>query len=309
MIAKSPFDDTLLFRKNIQGDIVEVYDDSANLMLSYTYDAWGNVTATVHDESNQGLIRAYMAITYVPITYRGYMYDAYTGLYYLQSRYYNSTYGRFLNADTTEILESTQGTPLGSNLFAYCNNNPIFKVDPTGRTSEDVLGTDNDNMTANLIPLLLLFGALILIVYLVTTLFKMITTMVIGVIEDAIATVKQVVCVDIPYTLREQMERAKTKADERVRCEKTNKHHIVAKNDYRAEKSRILLFNNKIDINDPANLATINREVHWFLHTTLYHTSVFEYLESAAGKSSDKKEERLNIILALWTLNAELMIL
>lgn len=69
---------------------------------------------------------------YTPITYRGYNYDLNTGLYYLQSRYYNPTYGRFLNADTTEILEKTKGTVLGANLFAYCNNNPVMNVDYTG---------------------------------------------------------------------------------------------------------------------------------------------------------------------------------
>ncbi len=123
---------TMHFQKNMQGDITGVFDDSERHLISYTYDAWGNVTLDVVATGNSGTLAALAAAIYTPITYRGYMYDYFTGLYYLQSRYYNPTYGRFLNADTTEILEATQGTPLGANLFAYCNNNPVNMVDYGG---------------------------------------------------------------------------------------------------------------------------------------------------------------------------------
>lgn len=61
------------------------------------------------------------------------MYDPYIGMYYLQSRYYNPAYGRFLNVDDTDILEASQGTTHGANLFAYCNNNPVMNVDYGGK--------------------------------------------------------------------------------------------------------------------------------------------------------------------------------
>ncbi len=35
-----------------------------------------------------------------PFRYKGYYYDVETGLYYLNSRYYNSEWGRFINADS-----------------------------------------------------------------------------------------------------------------------------------------------------------------------------------------------------------------
>ena len=79
-------------------------------------------------------VKALVALMFTPITYRGYNYDINTGLYYLQTRYYNPAYGRFLNADTTEILERTKGTVLGANIFAYCNNNPVMNVDYTGES-------------------------------------------------------------------------------------------------------------------------------------------------------------------------------
>jgi RHS repeat-associated protein len=62
--------------------------------------------------------------------YRGYYYDIETGLYYLESRYYDPETGRFLNSDSVEYLDpETLG---GLNLYAYCNNNPVMGYDPSG---------------------------------------------------------------------------------------------------------------------------------------------------------------------------------
>ena len=63
-----------------------------------------------------------------PIRYRGYFYDNETGLYYVSSRYYDPEIGRFINADG-QINDDI----LGTNLFAYCGNNPITRADDTGR--------------------------------------------------------------------------------------------------------------------------------------------------------------------------------
>ena len=57
-----------------------------------------------------------------------YYYDNETGFYYLQSRYYDPEVGRFIHADS----QLTTGNVSGMNLFAYCGNNPIMYVDPTG---------------------------------------------------------------------------------------------------------------------------------------------------------------------------------
>ena len=55
------------------------------------------------------------------------------GLYYLQSRYYNPTIGRFLNADA--FVSTGQGF-LGNNMFVYCLNNPVNFVDRDGENAE-----------------------------------------------------------------------------------------------------------------------------------------------------------------------------
>ena len=57
-----------------------------------------------------------------------------TGLYYLQSRYYDPTVGRFLNAD---IYISTGQGLLGYNMFAYCGNNPINRTNSSGHAWHD----------------------------------------------------------------------------------------------------------------------------------------------------------------------------
>ena len=55
------------YEKNLQGDVVAVYDNNGVKHVSYTYDAWGNTTETRHVN--------YTAASYNPFRYRGYYYD------------------------------------------------------------------------------------------------------------------------------------------------------------------------------------------------------------------------------------------
>jgi len=123
--------ETMYFQKNLQGDITAVCNSNRKVLITYTYDAWGGVqVASMNENSFMGLY----AFLCTPITYRGYMYDVFTGLYYLQSRYYNPAYGRFLNMDS--IMKT--GEPLGANIFAYCGNNPVNYVDYDGRDASEI---------------------------------------------------------------------------------------------------------------------------------------------------------------------------
>ena len=65
-----------------------------------------------------------------PIRYRGCYYDTETGLYYLKSRYYDPEVGRFITIDDISYLDPD--TINGLNLYAYCGNNPVMRVDPNG---------------------------------------------------------------------------------------------------------------------------------------------------------------------------------
>ena len=72
-----------------------------------------------------------------PFRYRGYYYDEETNLYYLQSRYYDPTVCRFINAD--DVAYIAPETLNGLNLFAYCGNNPVMRVDANGNAWWDWL--------------------------------------------------------------------------------------------------------------------------------------------------------------------------
>ena len=67
-----------------------------------------------------------------PFRYRGYYYDFETGLYYLNSRYYDPETGRFVNADDISTIDVTKITTNGLNLYAYCLNKPVNEVDENG---------------------------------------------------------------------------------------------------------------------------------------------------------------------------------
>ena len=59
-------------------------------------------------------------------------YDSETGLYSLQSRYYDPEIGRFINADDTDTLLCSPNELTDKNLYAYCDNNPIMRIDHGG---------------------------------------------------------------------------------------------------------------------------------------------------------------------------------
>ena len=99
-------------------------DSSNSDVVHYSYDSWGKkVSAT--DTSDASIS------TLNPFRYRGYIYDPETELYYLGSRYYDAKLGRFINTDNVSNLDLNYN--LGSfNLFAYCGNNPVNRLDPYG---------------------------------------------------------------------------------------------------------------------------------------------------------------------------------
>lgn len=121
---------------NAQGDVSAILDSSGRLAASYDYDAWGN--CTVYDSSAKVLTDPTSIANLNPLRYRGYYYDAETGFYYLQSRYYDPAICRFINADTFATTDANGF--LSANMFAYCENNPIMRVDADGEIWNVIAG-------------------------------------------------------------------------------------------------------------------------------------------------------------------------
>ena len=119
------------------GDVTALVDTQGNVVVKYAYDAWGKVLS-VTDGSGNAITDEYHVGNQNPFRYRGYYYDTETGFYYLQSRYYDPETGRFLNAD--EYVSTGQGL-LGTNMFAYCGNNPTSRVDDGGEFWHVIGGT------------------------------------------------------------------------------------------------------------------------------------------------------------------------
>ena len=116
------------FRKNAQGDITHIYDINGSLVCKYVYDACGN-HKVLNPDGTENTSSTFIG-NVNPYRYRGYYYDVVTGLYYLQTRYYDPETGRFISPDDSSYLAPE--TINGLNLYAYCGNNPVMRVDPTG---------------------------------------------------------------------------------------------------------------------------------------------------------------------------------
>ena len=149
--------ETFYFIKDAQGNVRSIYSMEYDYAINMNYDAFGNyslnMSGTAIDEMQDSIINANgelgqtiariltevamvsmvcITFTAAPHSYRGYIYDIESGLYYCQSRYYSPSWGRFINADEAAILEMTIGNVHGANLFTYCNNDPVNFTDASG---------------------------------------------------------------------------------------------------------------------------------------------------------------------------------
>ncbi len=119
------------YMKNAQNDIIGILDSNDNVVVRYTYDSWGNIVSITDNEgydiSNDSTHIANINL----FRYRSYYYDSETNLYYLNSRYYNPVWGRFINGDS--YGGEIGGNLLLHNVYAYTLNNPINNVDSNGK--------------------------------------------------------------------------------------------------------------------------------------------------------------------------------
>ena len=117
----------------LQDDVTGLADASGATVVSYTYDTWGKLISTT------GSMATTLGVKN-PFRYRGYRYDTETGLYYLQSRYYNPEIGRFISTDTSDTLTATPMELTDKNHFSYCDNNTVMRADVGGEFWHIVAG-------------------------------------------------------------------------------------------------------------------------------------------------------------------------
>ena len=103
------------------------------MVVRYTYDSWGQVVKI------EGTLKDKVGARN-PFRYKGYYYDVETGLYYCRSRYYDPAIRRFISADDTQVLRDNLDMLGEKNLYAYCDDNPITRVDGDGQCWNILVG-------------------------------------------------------------------------------------------------------------------------------------------------------------------------
>ena len=103
-----------IYLKNLQGDIIGVVNEAGEVVASYSYDVWGKQTVTT-TQNIVGLL---------PLAYRGYFFDNYANLYFIDKRAYNPEWGKFLDSASAEA----EGLPeiAEYNMYTYWENNPVW---------------------------------------------------------------------------------------------------------------------------------------------------------------------------------------
>lgn len=115
--------------KNIQNDIIGLLDENYNVVARYEYDVLGNIISILDGNGNDISNELDNIANINPIRYRGYYYDKEIDLYYLNTRYYNPSWGRFINVDD---VAGSNGDITSLNLYTYTSNNIVNLCDNGG---------------------------------------------------------------------------------------------------------------------------------------------------------------------------------
>ena len=115
------------------GSLTSLSNTSGALANTYTYDSFGNLTASTGSLTNS-------------FRYTGREFDTETGLYYYRARYYDPVSGRFLSEDPLAFDASL-------NFYSYVSNSPTSFNDPFG-LAECVYSISQHTLvcTSNFVP-------------------------------------------------------------------------------------------------------------------------------------------------------------
>ena len=272
-----------IYVKNAQGDVVGIYNSLGDLKVSYTYDPWGKLLSVESDfdqyERDISLLN--------PFRYRGYYYDDETGLYYLQSRYYDPETGRFLNADDVDYLGATK-TLLSYNAFAYCENDVVNMVDPSG----------NIGVTITVGSTVTIYVILKTAVAFISGIFAIVIANYMrknGYFDYLIDVVKHYVDV-LSFTAKSAINQLKdtinnsiNKAKKRAKTLNTQYHYIIPQKANMTRAARKVWVNKmKYSINDPIKMIYLNYNLHKVMHTKVYYESINTIICSSYNRKKDQ---------------------
>lgn len=119
----TPQQEKFYYTQNSKGDIIGLKDATGNAVKTYKYDAFGNQYTDTEKLSFQGIWEQETSQIYNPFGYCGEYFDEETGFVYLRGRYYDPATERFVTEDPMKD---------GGNWYAYCGNDPVNFVDPSG---------------------------------------------------------------------------------------------------------------------------------------------------------------------------------
>lgn len=275
--------------RNAQSDVIGLADEAGNVVVNYQYDSWGKVTGIT------GSLAATVGKKN-PFRYRGYYHDEETGMYYLQSRYYGPEIKRFINAD-----RCVTNSLLGTNLYAYCENNPVNMMDPDGNFAWALfLGG---------------YGAAEALKWAAAGILAIAGTV-------AVSKVSKNICVPTGKTswgnsgsiynpgatrewytgkLKEKIDKSFSKVRAIPWYEgQAQRHHIVAQSSQKAKKTRNLLHSVGLNTGIKENIVTLKRGFHQRLHNSIYYKWIhyeIEQVQPSGDQAVKDKLENLGYIL------------
>ncbi len=114
--------------KDVTGNIISIIQNNIEVNR-YKYDAYGNCEVYTYNYNGELVIdnTNYSIGNRNPFRYKSYYYDKESGLYYLNSRYYNPKIGRFITIDSIDYID--ENNIYGYNLYCYCGNNPVMYLE------------------------------------------------------------------------------------------------------------------------------------------------------------------------------------
>ncbi len=117
---------TVYFNKDAQGNVISLIDNNGYTGFRYLYTSSGKLIGTYDYQINaEG---TFALANENPFRWKSQYYDADTGLYLIDGRWYDPERGRFINAASPERLLSTASVIFALNLYALWTRNPLAVI-------------------------------------------------------------------------------------------------------------------------------------------------------------------------------------